>query len=128
MLGLFNPKTEVGLQKETKGTKQEEVEAFVREIFLTALFRAKILYPSLALLASVISVSEFRFNPVLKTMNAWCAASRLPRVQREVGGHSFSRGSFCEAQHLIDSTLLEEVFGDLAGRVQGPPPADVRPA
>jgi hypothetical protein len=68
------------------------------------------------------------FNPVLKTMRALCAASQLPRVQREVSGQSVSLGSFSEAQHLMDLRVLEEVFGDLSAQVQGPAPADVRPA
>jgi hypothetical protein len=40
------------------------------------------------------------FNPALETMRALCAASRLPRVQREVTGGHASLGSFSEAQHL----------------------------
>lgn len=68
------------------------------------------------------------FNPVLKTMRALCAASQLPRVQREVSGQPVSLGSFSEAQHLMDLRVLEEVFGDLSAQVQGPAPADVRPA
>lgn len=68
------------------------------------------------------------FNPVLRTMNALCAASRLPRVQREISGQSISLGSFSEAQHLTDPALLEQVFSDLASQVQGPPPTDVRQA
>jgi hypothetical protein len=68
------------------------------------------------------------FNPVLKTMRAVCAASQLPRVQREVSGGPVSLGSFSEAQHLTDPAVLERVFGELAGQVQGPCPGDVRPA
>jgi hypothetical protein len=68
------------------------------------------------------------FNPALKTMRALCAASQLPRVQREVTGQSVSLGSFSEAQHLIDPTTLEKVFGDLVGQIQGSAPTDVRAA
>jgi hypothetical protein len=68
------------------------------------------------------------FNPVLKTMRSLCAASQLPRVQREVSGQSVSLGSFSEAQHLVDLRVLEAVFGDLSAQVQGPAPADVRQA
>lgn len=68
------------------------------------------------------------FNPVLKTMRALCAASQLPRVQREVSGQSVSLGSFSEAQHLMDLRVLEDVFGDLSAQVQGPAPVDVRRA
>jgi hypothetical protein len=68
------------------------------------------------------------FNPVLKTTRALCAASRLPRVQREVSGGSFSLGSFSEAQHLTDPAWLQEVFGDLAAQVPRAPGGDVRQA
>jgi hypothetical protein len=68
------------------------------------------------------------FNPALKTMRALCAASRLPRVQREVSGGNWSLGSFSEAQHLTDPAVLEQVFGDLAGQVTGPVPGDVHQA
>lgn len=65
------------------------------------------------------------FNPVLKTMRALCVASQLPRVQREVSGQPVSLGTFSEAQHLIDPQVLERVFGDLAGQIQGPAPTNV---
>jgi Transposase DDE domain len=68
------------------------------------------------------------FNPALETMRALCAASRLPRVQREVSGGHASLGSFSEAQHLTDPGVLERVFGDLVSQVQGPAPGDVRQA
>lgn len=68
------------------------------------------------------------FNPALKTMRALCAASQLPRVQREVSSHPVSLGSFSEAQHLSDLAVLEQVFGDLVSQVQGPQPMDVRQA
>jgi hypothetical protein len=68
------------------------------------------------------------FNPVLKTMRALCAASQLPRVQREVSGQSVSLGSFSEAQHLMDLRVLEDVFGDLSAQVQNPASVDVRRA
>ena len=69
-----------------------------------------------------------RFNPVLKTLQAWSAASPLPRGQRAVSGGYFSLGSFSEAQPLTDPALLEHVFGDLVAAVTGPPPSDVRAA
>lgn len=68
------------------------------------------------------------FNPVLKTMRSLCAASQLPRVQREVSGGSISLGSFSEAQHLVDERVLEAVFGDLSSQVQGRAAAKVPPA
>jgi len=68
------------------------------------------------------------FNPVLETMRGLCAASRLPRVQREVSGAYFSLGTFSEAQHLTDPALLEAVFGELVRQASGPPPPDGRQA
>jgi hypothetical protein len=68
------------------------------------------------------------FNPALETTRALCAASQLPRVQREVTGGRISLGSFSEAQHLIHPGLLEKVFGALVGQVQGSAPTDVRQA
>ena len=68
------------------------------------------------------------FNPVVETMRGLSAASRLPRVQREVSGGYFSLGSFSEAQHLTDPALLEAVFGELVGQETSPPPSDVHQA
>jgi hypothetical protein len=68
------------------------------------------------------------FNPALKTMRALCAASQLPRIQREVSGTTFSLGSFSEAQHLANPALLANVFAGLAGQVQEPAPANVHQA
>lgn len=56
-------------------------------------------------------------NPVVRTMRALSAASRLKRVQEEVCTRAVSLGSFSEAQHLLDPALLEEVFTDLAAQV-----------
>ncbi len=68
------------------------------------------------------------FNPVLNTTRALCAASQLPRVQREVSGGRITLGSFSEAQHLLEPALLEKVFADLSGAIQSPPSADARQA
>lgn len=76
-------------------------------------------------------LSTFLFgllNPALKTMRALSAASRLPRVQREVSGGGISLGSFSEAQHLLEPELLERVFVDLAGRVGEKTAGNVPPA
>jgi len=64
------------------------------------------------------------FNPVVETMRGLNAASRLPRVQREVCGGYFSLGSFSEAQHLTDPALLEHVFGELVRQESELPPSD----
>lgn len=70
-------------------------------------------------LADYLSLFLFGlFNPALKTMRALCAASRLPRVHREVSGSSFSLGSFSEAQHLSDPAVLADLFADLNDQVQ----------
>lgn len=57
------------------------------------------------------------FNPVLKTARAVCAASHLKRVQAEVCGRAVSLGSFSEAQHLVDPSLLEKVFEQLVAQL-----------
>jgi hypothetical protein len=67
-------------------------------------------------------------NPVVRTMRALCAASRLKRVQEEVCGHRVSLGSFSEAQSLVDPAFLETLFVELAGEFRGPPPKDPREA
>lgn len=67
-------------------------------------------------------------NPVLRTVRALCAASRLERVQREVCGQRVSLGSFSEAQSLVDPAFLEALFGRLSDELQGPPPKDPREA
>jgi hypothetical protein len=67
-------------------------------------------------------------NPVVRTMRALCAASRLERVQREVCGQRVSLGSFSEAQNLVEPAFLETLFEQLAGELKGPPPKDPREA
>ena len=67
-------------------------------------------------------------NPVLRTVRALSAASRLERVQREVCGQRVSLGSFSEAQSLVDPGFLETLFGQLAGEFHGPVPQDPREA
>ena len=67
-------------------------------------------------------------NPVLKTMQALCAASQLERVRRTVCTQSVSLGSFSEARHLVEPAALEQLFGELAARVHGTLPADPRAA
>lgn len=67
-----------------------------------------------AALADYLSLFLFGLlNPVLKTMRATCAASKLQRVQEEVCGQRMSLGSFSEAQAVVDPELLQEVFGKL---------------
>jgi hypothetical protein len=61
------------------------------------------------------------FNPVVQTMQGLCAATKLPRVQREVSGGAVSPGSFSEAQHLVDPAWLEQVFGELVAQLPAPP-------
>ena len=53
-------------------------------------------------------------NPVLKTMRALCAASDFRRVQEEVCGRHVSMGSFSEAQHLFDPSVLTELLRNCA--------------
>ena len=67
-------------------------------------------------------------HPALKTRRALGAASPWERVRREVCTHSLSLGSFSEAQHLVEPAALEQLFGELAAQVHGPPPAEPRAA
>ena len=53
-------------------------------------------------------------NPVVASMRGLCAASRLERVQEEIGGRAVSLGSFSEAQAVVNPQLLERVFQELA--------------
>jgi len=72
----------------------------------------------LLLYADYLSLFVFGLlNPVVRTMRALCAASRLKRVQEQICTHPVSLGSFSEAQHLMDPALLEQVFADLATEV-----------
>lgn len=58
-------------------------------------------------------------NPVVRTMRGLCAASRLARVQQQLGAGPVSLGSFSEAQHVVEPALLEEVFQALSAQVHG---------
>jgi hypothetical protein len=59
-------------------------------------------------------------NPVVRTLRGLCAASQLARVRQDICGRRVSLGSFSEAQHLLDPSVLEKVFRELAqGRVVG---------
>ena len=77
------------------------------------------------LLADYLSLYLFGlFNPVVRTMRALCAASKLERVRREVCRRHVSLGSFSEAQHLVAPELLAKVFEDLAAELPGQNGAD----
>lgn len=65
-------------------------------------------------------------NPTVRTMRGLCACSRLQRVQKEICSQQVSLGSFSEAQHLLDPTLLEKVFAELAKEVHRTVPSDAR--
>ncbi len=56
-------------------------------------------------------------NPVVRTMRGLCAASQLPRVQRELCSRPVSLGSFSEAQALLDPALLHTLFGEVSGQL-----------
>ena len=53
-------------------------------------------------------------NPVLKTMRGLCAASDFERVQEDVCGRHVSMGSFSEAQHLFDPSVLTDLLRSCA--------------
>ena len=79
------------------------------------------------LLADYLSLFLFGLlNPVVRTMRALCAASRLQRVQAEICSRPVSLGSFSEMQHVLDPGLLERVFGGLVSEVTGREPPDPR--
>jgi len=60
-------------------------------------------------------------NPVVRTMNGLCAASRLERVQQEICSRPVSLGSFSEAQAVLDPALLGEVFTRLSADLPAAP-------
>lgn len=68
------------------------------------------------------------FNPAVKSVRGLCSASQLKRVQEEVCGRSVSLGAFSEAQHLIEPSYLEKVFGELAQQVPRPLSSDSKEA
>lgn len=57
-------------------------------------------------------------NPVADTLRGLSAASRLPKVRREICANPVSLGSFSEAQHLVDPAVLEKVFASLSEEVR----------
>lgn len=57
-------------------------------------------------------------NPVADTLRGLSAASRLPKVRREICRNPVSLGSFSEAQHLVDPAVLEKVFASLSEEVR----------
>jgi hypothetical protein len=61
-------------------------------------------------------------NPVVRTMRGLCAASHLKRVQAEVCTSPVSRGSFSEAQHVLEPKLLEGLLTSLMEESSGPMP------
>jgi hypothetical protein len=58
------------------------------------------------------------FNPVVESMRGLCSISALPRVQKEISRSKVSLGSFSETQAVIEPTLLQEVFKDIAQQIQ----------
>jgi hypothetical protein len=54
------------------------------------------------------------FNPQLDSMRGLCAASHFKQVQQQVSRRPMSLGSFSEAQHVLDASLLEQIFLQLA--------------
>jgi hypothetical protein len=77
-------------------------------------------YFSLFLLALV--------NPVIKTLRSLSAATKVQRVQQEVGCPAVALSSLSEAQHLAEPQLLEGLIASLSEQISGPPPKDPRDA
>ena len=79
----FNPKTEVGLQKETKKTEKGEVGIFVRENFPAVPLRTQGLFPWLPLLPSVNPISAFGLKVgEERAPGVWTLARALDRERR----------------------------------------------
>jgi hypothetical protein len=57
-----------------------------------------------------------QFNPVITSMRALCACSKLKRVREDVCSRPMSLGSFSEAQGVFGHARLEEVFKRLVGQ------------
>lgn len=66
------------------------------------------------------------FNPVVESMRGLCAISKLPRVQEEICRSKVSLGSFSEIQAMLDPELLQQVFKDIAARIQSEGNSDPR--
>jgi hypothetical protein len=62
-------------------------------------------------------------NPVVRSMRGLCAASRSRAMQERTGLPALSKSSFSEMQHLVDPSLLEKVFKELAAEAQKRHPA-----
>ncbi len=56
-------------------------------------------------------------NPAIDSLRGACAASHLERVGREVCSGPVSLGSFSEAQHLVDESLLQSLFERLQSQL-----------
>ncbi len=67
----------------------------------------------------------FFFNPIVTSMRGLVEASKLKKVQRELGVSPTSLGSFSEAGSVFDAQLLKPVIQELGGQIQ-PLPHDAR--
>lgn len=52
-------------------------------------------------------------NPVIESMRGLCSISQLERVQKEVCHQPVSPGNFSAVQHVLDVTLLRQVFTEV---------------
>jgi hypothetical protein len=77
-------------------------------------------YLSLFLLALI--------NPTIKTLRGLGAATKVERVQHEVGCPAVALSSLSEAQHLVEPQLLEGLIASLSEQISGPQPKDPRGA
>jgi len=65
-------------------------------------------------------------NPVANTLRGLSAASKLPKVRREICTNPVSLGSFSEAQHLVDPAVLEKVFESLSLKLRKNSPCTMK--
>jgi hypothetical protein len=61
-------------------------------------------------------------NPVVHSMRALCRLSQTESVQSQLGSGPMSRSTFSEMQYLTEPAVLEQVFKQLAGKVQNRQP------
>lgn len=65
-------------------------------------------------------------NPAIRSMRALCELSGTELLCERAGLSTFSRSTFSETQHLVDPTLLERVFKELAGELSRQPGGNER--
>jgi hypothetical protein len=68
------------------------------------------------------------FNPAVRTLRGLCAATALPRLQRQWGCGPMPLASVSDAQHLVDPAFLLPVIEELQQRMQAQSAREALPA